>query len=80
MCTVQVQLVNARKLQRIQDKKYRALQARIFGYWEDNAASKISSWRPLKACSYLAHGPVRTDKFSLVFARIKESKILLLLL
>ena len=42
-------------------KKYRALQARIFGYWEDNAASKISSWRLLKACSYLAHGPVRTD-------------------
>ena len=61
VCTVQVRLVNARKLQRIQRKKYRALQARIFGYWEDYAASKISSRRLLKACSHLAHGPVRTD-------------------
>ena len=60
VCTVQVRLVNARKLQRIQRKKYRALQARIFGYWEDYAASKISSRRLLKACSHLAHGPVRT--------------------
>ena len=32
VCTVQVRLVNARKLQRIQRKKYRALQARVFGY------------------------------------------------
>ena len=61
VCTVQVRLVNARKLQRIQRKKYRALQARIFGYWEDYAASKISSRRLLKSCSHLAHGPVRTD-------------------
>ena len=35
VCTVQVRLVNARKLQSIQRKKYLALQARIFGYWED---------------------------------------------
>ena len=32
VCTVQVRLVNARELQRIQRKKYRALQARVFGY------------------------------------------------
>ena len=32
-----------------------------FGYWEDYAASKISSRRLLKAYSHLAHGPVRTD-------------------
>ena len=32
VCTVQVRLVNARKLQRIQRKKYRALQERVFGY------------------------------------------------
>ena len=31
------------------------------GYWEDYAASKISSRRLLKAYSHLAHGPVRTD-------------------
>ena len=61
VCTVQVRLVNARKLQRIQRTKYRALQARIFGRWEDYAASKISSRRLLKSCSHLAHGPVRTD-------------------
>ena len=40
--TVQVRLVNARKLQRIQRKKYRALQARIFGYWEDYSANVFS--------------------------------------
>ena len=61
VCTVQVRLVNARKLQRIQRKKYRALQAWIFGYWEDYTASKISSRQLLKACSHLAHGPLRTD-------------------
>ena len=54
--TVQVRLVNARKLQRIQRKKYPALQATIFGYWEDYTASR----RLLKAFSHLAHGPVRT--------------------
>ena len=32
-----------------------------FGYWEDYAASKISSRRLLKAYSHLVHGPVRTD-------------------
>ncbi|XP_044169624.1 uncharacterized protein LOC114951799 [Acropora millepora] len=41
VCTVQLRLVNARKLQRIQCKKYCALQARIFGYWKDYAGSKI---------------------------------------
>ena len=61
VCTVQVRLVNTRKLQRIEHKKYRALQARIFGYWEDYVVSKISSRRLLKACSHLAHGPVCTD-------------------
>ena len=61
VCTVQLRLVNARKLQRIQRKKYRALQARIFGYREDYAGSKISSRRLLRACSHLAYGPVRTD-------------------
>ena len=48
VCSVQVRLVNARKLQRIQRKKYSALQARIFGSWEDYAASKISSRDSLK--------------------------------
>ena len=43
VCTVQLRLVHARKLQRIQRKKYCALQARIFSYWEDYAGSKISS-------------------------------------
>ena len=41
VCTVQVRLVNARK-------NYPALQARIFGYWEDYAASKIKVGDSLK--------------------------------
>ena len=61
VCTVQVRLVNVRKMQRIQRKKYRALQARIFGYWEGYTANNISSRRLLKSCSRLVHGPVRTD-------------------
>ena len=60
-CTVQVRLVNVRKMQRIQRKKYRALQSRIFGYWEGYTANNISSRRLLKSCSRLEHGPVRTD-------------------
>ena len=58
VCIVQLWLVNARKLQRIQRKRYHALQAWIFGYWEDYAGSKLSSKRFFKACSHLAYGPV----------------------
>ena len=61
--TVQLRLVNARKLQMIQHKKYRALQVRIFGYMEDYAGSKILSMRLLKACSHLAYGPVPQIRF-----------------
>ena len=61
VCTVQVRLVNVRKMQRIQRKKYHALQARIFGYWEGYTANNISSRRLLKSCSRLVHGSVHTD-------------------
>ena len=73
VCTVQLRLVNARKLQRIQRKKYRELQARIFGYWEDYAGSKISSRRLLKACSHLAY----MDQFEQI--RFRSSPLLLVL-
>ena len=63
VCTVQLRLVNARKLQRIQRKKYRALQALIFGYWEDYAGSKISSRRFLKACFHLAKDQFEQIRF-----------------
>ena len=61
LCTIQVKLVNNRKLKRLQRRVYRKLQARIFGYWEDYAAAKISSRGLLKACSHLARGPIRND-------------------
>ena len=45
------------KLRRIQRRKYRDLQARIFALWEEYDAQEKSAKQLLKACSYL-NGPV----------------------
>ena len=50
LCAVQVRLVSEKKLQCIQRKKYRKLQAQIFELW---TATQL-----LKACYYL-NGPMR---------------------
>ena len=44
------------KLSRIQRKKYRLLQSKIFKHWEDYNANEISARRLLKLCSYI-NGP-----------------------
>ena len=56
LVSIQIQLVSDGKLSRIQRRKYRLLQAKIFEYWEDYDSSNISARRLLKLCSYV-NGP-----------------------
>ena len=51
-------LVSEKKLRRIQRRKYRELQQRIFELWDLYEAGERSARRLLKACSYL-NGPVQ---------------------
>ena len=60
LCAVQVKLVSERKLQRIQRKKYRKLQAQVFELWGQYANNQKTATQLLKALSYL-NGPVRVD-------------------
>ena len=60
LCAVQVKLVSERKLQRIQRKKYRKLQAQVFELWGQYANNQKTATQLLKACSYL-NGPMRVD-------------------
>ena len=53
---LQIRLVSERKLRRIQKKKYRQLQTKIFGLWEDYENGEHSARQLLKACLYL-NGP-----------------------
>ena len=56
LVSIQIQLVSDGKLSRIQRKKYRLLQSKIFKHWEDYNANEISARRLLKLCSYI-NGP-----------------------
>ena len=58
LCAVQVRLVSEKKLQRIQRKKYRKLQAQVFELWGEYANNQKTATQLLKACSYL-NGPMR---------------------
>ena len=53
----QMRLVSEQKMQRIQRKKYRALQQRIFHLWDQYQEGKKDIKQLLKACSHL-NGPV----------------------
>lgn len=57
LTAIQIRLVSEKKLRRIQRRKYRELQKRIFELWEQYEAGERSTKRLLKACSYL-NGPV----------------------
>ena len=57
LCAVQVRLVSEKKLQRIQRKKFRKLQAQVFELWGEYANNQKTATQLLKACSYL-NGPV----------------------
>ena len=57
LTALHVRLVSEQKLKRIQRKKYRKLQARVFTYWEEYNNQQKSAAQLLRACSYL-NGPV----------------------
>ena len=56
LVSIQIQLVSDGKLSRIQRRKYRLLQSKIFKYWEDYSSNEITARRLLKLCSYV-NGP-----------------------
>ena len=56
LTAIQIRLVSEKKLRRIQRRKYRELQQRIFELWDQYEAGERSARRLLKACSYL-NGP-----------------------
>ena len=60
LCAVQIRLVSERKLQRIQRKKHRKLQAQVFDLWGQCTNNQKTATQLLKACSYL-NGPTRVD-------------------
>ena len=56
LTALQIRLVSERKLKRIQRRKYRELQAKLFELWDQYEAKERSAKRLLKACSHL-NGP-----------------------
>jgi hypothetical protein len=59
MTAINIRLVSERKLKRIQRKKYRKLQERLFNYWELYENGQKNSDELLRFCSHLngpAHG------------------------
>ena len=53
LTALQIRLVSDRKLKKIQRRKYRQLQTKLFDLWEEYEANERSAKRLLKACSYL---------------------------
>ena len=56
LTALQTRLVSERKLRRIQRRKYRELQAKLFELWDQYKAKERSAKSLLKACSNL-NGP-----------------------
>ena len=56
LVSLQVRLVRARKLRRVQRRKYRLLQAKIFSSWDDYENDTINSRSLLEAVAKL-YGP-----------------------
>ena len=57
LVSIRIRLVSDGKLSRIQRKKYRLFQSKIFKHWEYFNSNEISARRLLKLCSYL-NGPM----------------------
>ena len=53
LVNLQMRLVGEQKLQRIQRKKYRDLQAKLMGHWDDYAGGRKTSGQLLQACAHL---------------------------
>ena len=56
LTSLQIRLVSERKLRRIQRKKFRNLQTKIFALWDAFNSGDCSARKLLKACSHL-NGP-----------------------
>ena len=56
LTSFQIRLVSERKLRRIQWKKFRNLQTKIFALWDEFNSGDCSARKLLKACSHL-NGP-----------------------
>ena len=59
LTSVYIRLVSEKKLRRIQRKKYRDLQGKIFTLWEEHVRVERSAYQLLKACAHV-NGPVRS--------------------
>lgn len=57
--SVHIRLVAEKKLRRIQRKKYKNLQGKLFTFWEEYGRGERSPYQLLKACAYI-NGPVCT--------------------
>ena len=58
LTAIKIRLVSELKLKRIQRRKYRNLQRKMFTYWDEYWNYQRTAAQFLKACSYL-NGPVR---------------------
>ena len=58
LACINIRLVSNKKLKRIQRKKYRLLQAKVFANWEQYDTREKSASQLLKSCSRL-NGPAR---------------------
>ncbi|KAK3720985.1 hypothetical protein QZH41_018542 [Actinostola sp. cb2023] len=58
LTAINIRLVSEKKLKHVQRKKYRQLQAKLFGRWEQYANGERSAKQLLKLCSHL-NGPAR---------------------
>jgi hypothetical protein len=56
LASLQIRLVSMQKLKRLQRKKYRLLQAKIFAVWENYSSGEKSASQLLNAISYI-NGP-----------------------
>lgn len=57
LTSIHIRLVSERKLRRIQRRRYRELQNKLFILWDEYMRGERSSSQLLKACSY-SNGPV----------------------
>ena len=60
LTALRIRLVSEKKLTRIQRKKYRSMQAKIFELWEDYQQNRRSVEQLLWQCAHL-NGPKRSN-------------------
>ena len=60
LTALRIRLVSEKKLTRMQRKKYRSVQAKIFELWEDYQQNKKSAEQLIRQCAHL-NGPKRSN-------------------